>query len=78
MKLCKKDRKSTNKWVVSTGYACVVAELVNNDDEPSLLLVKSFCCKSESDQYFILLKGKSFDDLSSTISTDFEPLNRMF
>ena len=78
MKLCKKDRKSPNKWVVSTGYACVVAELVNNDDEPSLLLVKSFCCKSESDQYFILLKGKSFDDLSSTISTDFEPLNRMF
>jgi len=78
MKLCKKDRKSTNKWVVSTGYACVVAELVNNDDEPSLLLVKSFCCKTESDQYFILLKGKSFDDLSSTISTDFEPLNRMF
>lgn len=78
MKLCKKDRKSTNKWVVSTGYACVVAELVNNDDEPSLLLVKSFCCKSKSDQYFILLKGKSFDDLSSTISTDFEPLNRMF
>lgn len=78
MKLCKKDRKSTNKWVGSTGYACVVAELVNNDDEPSLLLVKSFCCKTESDQYFILLKGKSFDDLSSTISTDFEPLNRMF
>jgi hypothetical protein len=78
MKLCKKDRKSTNKWVVSTGYACVVAELVNNDDEPSLLLVKSFCCKTESDQYFILLKGKSFDDLSSTISTDFDPLNRMF
>lgn len=78
MKLCKKDRKSTNKWVVSTGYACVVAELVNNDDEPSLLLVKSFCCKSESDQYFILLKGKSFDDLSSTISTDFEQLNRSY
>ena len=78
MKLCKKDRNSTNKLVVSTGYSCVVAELVNNDDEPSLLLVKSFCCKRESDQYFILLKGKSFDDLSSTISTDFEPLNRMF
>lgn len=78
MKLCKKDRKSTNKWVVSTGYACVVAELVNNDDEPSLLLVKSFCCKRESDQYFILLKGKSFDDLSSTISTDFEQINRSF
>lgn len=78
MKLCKKDRKSTNKWGVSTGYACVVAELVNNDDEPSLLLVKSFCCKTESDQYFILLKGKSFDDLSSTISTDFDHLNRMF
>lgn len=78
MKLSKTDRKTSNKLVVSTGYACVVAELVNNDDEPSLLLVKSFCCKSESDQYFILLKGKSFDDLSSTISTDFEPLNRMF
>lgn len=77
MKLSKTDRKSSNKWVVSTGYACVVAELVK-DDEPSLLLVKSFCCKRESDQYFIFLKGKSFDDLSSTISTDFEQLNRMF
>ena len=78
MKLCKKDRKSSNRWVVSTGYSCIVAELVNHEDEPSLLLVKSFCCKSESDQYFTLLKGKSFDDLSSTISTDFESLNRMF
>lgn len=77
MKLSKTDRKSSNKWVVSTGYACVVAELVN-DDEPSLLYVKSFCCKTESDQYFILLKGKSFDDLSSTISTDFEQLNREY
>lgn len=77
MKLSKTDRKSSNKWVVSTGYACIVAELVN-DDEPSLLYVKSFSCKGESDQYFTLLKGKSFDDLSSTISTDFDPLNRMF
>lgn len=77
MKLSKTDRKSSNKWVISTGYACIVAELVN-DDEPSLLYVKSFCCKSESDQYFILLKGKSFDDLSSTISTDFEQLNRSY
>ncbi|MDY5064409.1 MAG: hypothetical protein SPE82_06810 [Succinivibrio sp.] len=77
MKLSKTDRKTSNKLVVSTGYACVVAELVN-DDEPSLLYIKSFCCKSESDQYFTLLKGKSFDDLSSTISTDFDPLNRMF
>lgn len=77
MKLSKTDRKSSNKWVVSNGYACVVAEFVN-DDEPSLLYVKSFCCKSESDQYFTLLKGKSFDDLSSTISTDFEQLNRSF
>lgn len=38
MKLSKTDRKSYNKWVVSTGYACIVAELVN-DDEPSLLYV---------------------------------------
>lgn len=77
MRLCKKDRKSINKWLVSTGYACIVAELVN-DDEPSLLYIKSFCCKGESDRYFTLLKGKSFDDLSSTISTDFDHLNRMF
>lgn len=77
MKFSKTDRKTSNKLVVSTGYACVVAELVN-DDEPSLLYIKSFCCKSESDQYFTLLKGKAFDDLSSTISTDFDPLNRMF
>ena len=75
--LSKTDRKTSNQLVVSTGYACVVAELVN-DDEPSLLYINSFCCKSESDQYFTLLKGKSFDDLSSTISTDFDPLNRMF
>lgn len=77
MKFSKTDRKTSNKLVVSTGYACVVAELVN-DDEPSLLYIKSFCCKSESDQYFTLLKGKAFDDFSSTISTDFDPLNRMF
>lgn len=38
MKLSKTDRKTSNKLVVSTGYACVVAELVN-DDEPS-------CCTS--------------------------------
>lgn len=78
MKLSRTDRKSSNRWVVSTGYSCIVAELVNHEDEPSLLLVKSFCCKSESDQYFILLKGKSFDDLSSTIHSEFLSLSRNY
>lgn len=78
MRFTKRSADKLNSWVINTGLACIVAEETNSKQLESYLFIKSFGCTEETQSYFGRLKLLNHNNLSSTILSDFEKLNRSF
>lgn len=78
MRFTKKSADKLNSWVINSGLACIVAEETKSNQFDSCLFIKSFGCIEETKSYFGRLKLLNHNNLSSTIFSDFEKLNRSF
>lgn len=78
MRFIKKSADKLNSWVICSGLGCIVAEETKAEQLESYLFIKSFGCAEETQSYFGRLKLLNHSNLSSTILSDFDKLNRSF
>lgn len=79
MKFTKRSSDKLSSLVISTGFACVVAEV--HDGKGNLdanVYIKSFASELSAKNYFMSLKQYSHDYLSSLIHSDFDVLSRNY